>query len=338
MKSRAALFTTALLLAAPACAQTISFEPEEGSIRRGGMELYAKFSGIATAQDVYDVHAPFDGRVEEVIGELFDFVTPKTALAKMASSEMAAMIDYTGQDNRAQMEKRWKGVFKIYDVTPVETGIISAVHTEPRKTVTRGERLFTVARKILVIGRNTERLYYPPRAGMTARVQYARDPAVSLTARVTGVVPLPEEPGFYRLWLEADQLKEKIRIGHQFDGDVFLGKVAGAEIAPREAIVEKDGRKYLMTEIETGLMNFEEAEITRRGDVILLPQKPAPAPAPAKEPASVEKKREPKAAPAAVSQKKAPAARKAPAKKPAPKTPATPAEETEEYGKEQENP
>jgi hypothetical protein len=37
--------------------------------------------------------------------------------------------------------------------------------------------------------------------------------------------------------------------------------------------VEKNGRKYLMTEIETGLMNFEEAEITRRGDVILLPVK-----------------------------------------------------------------
>jgi hypothetical protein len=275
MRSRPALFAAALLLAAQAAAQTVVFKPRAGEIRRGDMELYAKFSGIATAQDVYDVYSPFDGRVEEVIGELFDFVTPKSVLAKMVSGEMAAMIDYTGQDNRAQMEKRWKGVFKIYDVKPEQTGIISAVHTEPKKTVTNGERLFTVARKILVIGRNTERLYYPPRAGMTARVQYARDSAVKLTARVTGVVPLADEPGFYRLWLEADQIKEKIRIGHQFDGDVFLGGASGVEIAPREAIVEKDGRKYLMTEIETGLMNFEEAEITRRGNAILLPEIPA---------------------------------------------------------------
>ncbi|KAF0127477.1 MAG: hypothetical protein FD189_224 [Elusimicrobia bacterium] len=293
MTSRPALFAAALLLAgtgrlcpqsvpgalrpaaAQASAQTVVFKPQEGGIRRGDMELYAKFSGIATAQDVYDVYSPFDGRIEEVIGELFDFITPKTSLARMVSSEMAAMIDYTGQDNRAQMEKRWKGVYKIYDVNPDQTGIISAVHTAPKKTVTNGERLFSVARKILVIGRNTERLYYPPRAGMTAAVRYARDPAVRLTARVTGVVPLTEEPGFYRLWLETDQIKEKIRIGHQFDGDILLGKASGVEIAPRQAIVEKNGRKYLMTEIETGLMNFEEAEITRRGDVILLPELPA---------------------------------------------------------------
>ncbi|MDT8286339.1 MAG: hypothetical protein RQ748_04440 [Elusimicrobiales bacterium] len=265
-----------MLLAAPAAAQTtVTFKPEVGAIRRGDMELYAKFSGIATAQDVYDVHSPFDGRVEEVIGELFDFVTPKSVLARMVSSEMAAMLDYTGQDNRAQMQKRWKGVFKVYDVKPEQTGIISAVHAAPKNTVTKGEKLFTVARKILLIGRNTERLYYPPRAGMTAGVRYVRDPSVKLTARVTGVVPLADKPGFYRLWLEADEIKQKVRIGHQFDGDIFLGKASGVEIVPRGAVVEKDGRKYLMTEVETGLMNAAEVEITRRGNVILLPEIPA---------------------------------------------------------------
>lgn len=277
MPLKPALFAAAMLLAAQASAQTVTFKPQEGEIRRGDMALYAKFSGIATAQDVYDVYAPFDGRVEEVIGELFDFITPKSVLAKMVSSEMAAMIDYTGQDNRAQMQKRWKGVFKIYDVKPEQTGIISAVHTAPKNLVTSGEKLFTVARRIMLIGRNTERLYYPPRTGMTANVHYTRDPAVRLTAKVTGIVPLAEEPGFYRLWLQADEIKEKIRIGHQFDGEVFLGSASGVEIAPRESIVEKNGRKYLMTEIETGLMNFEEAEITRRGSVILLPELPAAA-------------------------------------------------------------
>ncbi len=275
MRTRAALFLSVLLAAAAAQAQTtLTFAPGEGSIRRGDLELRAKFSGIATAQDAYDVYALFDGRVEEVIGELFDFVTPKSVLAKMVSGEMAAMIDSTSRDALAQMEKRWKGVFKIYDVKPEHTGIISALHTAPKTAVTKGERLFTVARKIMLIGRNTERLYYVPRPGMTADLSYARDPAVKLTAKVTGVVPLEEEPGFYRLWLEADQLREKIRIGHRFDGEILLGKAAGAEIAPRGAIVEKDGRKYLMTEIETGLMNFEEAEITRRGNAILLPEPP----------------------------------------------------------------
>jgi hypothetical protein len=182
---------------------------------------------------------------------------------------MAAMIDHTGSGSRSQMKKRWGDVYQLYDIKPDDPGIIAAIHVKTAKAVVNGERLFTVARKIMIIGKNTEYLYYPPRTGMTASLEYARDKEVKLQAKVTGVVPLADTPGFYRLWLEVEKFDKKISIGHQFNGSILVGKAENVEIVPKDSLVEKNGRKYLMLEVETGLMDIREAELKRRGERVL---------------------------------------------------------------------
>ena len=74
MKRKLLSAAALLALACPALAADPSapqWGPER-NIRTGDIEVYTKVSGIATAQDTYDIFAPFDGRVEELQAELFD--------------------------------------------------------------------------------------------------------------------------------------------------------------------------------------------------------------------------------------------------------------------------
>src|SRR3989338_6011084 len=67
--------------AAPLKSEAPAASPWDGlpqhNIKTGDIAVYTPVTGITTAQDTYDIFAPFDGRIEELQVEVFSFVTPK---------------------------------------------------------------------------------------------------------------------------------------------------------------------------------------------------------------------------------------------------------------------
>ncbi|MBI4656566.1 MAG: hypothetical protein HY746_07460 [Elusimicrobia bacterium] len=244
----------------------------EGEIRIGDMELYVGVSGIASAQDLYDIPAPFDGRIEEVMAEQFDHVKKESVLLKMVSHEMAAMLDTTGDESKEELERRWKGVFNYHLVYPQGAGIVASIYIKPRQTVYKGERLFTIARKVIIIGNTTELLYSKPQLEAPAALEYARDSSVKVNALLKNLIPLKDKEGFYKVWLEVTDLKNKIRVGGIFKGHLFVGRTEEARIVPRSALIEANGKKYMVLEVETGLSTREEIELLKPGNHFLMPK------------------------------------------------------------------
>ncbi len=232
------------------------------NIRTGDIEVRTPVTGVTTAQDTYDIYAPFDGRVEDMEADLFDFVTPKTVLGRMVSTEMAALLDSSTEEERRQTERRWKDVYKYYSVSPETQGVLTNIYVQPRTKVLRGDRLFTVARKVVVIAKNTAPLYSALSRDLTARIWHARDPEAKYDAVLTDFVPLKGSPYFYRLWLDVHDFKDGIKIGEQFDGSLLVGKSSDAMLVPRADVLEYAGRRFLITEIKTGLETAGEMEIT----------------------------------------------------------------------------
>lgn len=272
MKRKLLKAAALLALACPALAADPAgpqWGPER-NIRTGDIEVYTKVSGIATAQDTYDIYAPFDGRVEELQAELFDYVTPKTLLARMVSTEMAALLDSTLADGKKQAEKRWSDVYDYTEIKPEETGIITNIYFEPKTRVNKGDRLFTVAKKVLVIGKNTEPLYSKLAEGMTANLAHVRT-GEKFTAKLVNFIPVKAAPLTNRLWLEITALRDGVRIGEQFDGMLFVGRSEETMLVPRSHVTEIGGRRYLMTEIKTGLETEKETEITGHTSLYLEP-------------------------------------------------------------------
>ena len=252
----------------------LALTPVEKEIKIGSIEVYTPVNGITTAQETYDILSPFDGRVEEVQTELFAFVTPESVLGRLVSTEMAALLDSTSEGNKRQTERRWQDVYKYYEVKPLEQGVVTNIYTSPKTQVYKGDRLFTVAKKVIMIGKNTKPLYSILAREMTADIKHYRT-AEEFKARLNNFIPLKDSIYYNRLWLEVLDLRTGIRIGEQFDGSLFVGSNSNTRLVPRKSLFEFNGRKYLFMEVETGLMTEEEAEILRPGSHFLEINNPA---------------------------------------------------------------
>jgi hypothetical protein len=237
----------------------------EQKIERGTIEVFVKVSGISTAQDSYDILSPFDGRIEDVQTELFRLVGPNDTMARLVSTEMAALLDSSSEENKSQMEKRWKNVYDYYPIKPDFPGIVTNVYAPPRTRVYKGDRLFTVAKKVVVVGKNLERLYSPLTPGMTADLTYGKDDGLKLEATLVNFLPLKDNPNFSRLWLEVEGLQHGIRIGEQFNGTLLVGRSDNTLIVPKKTLFRKSGRQYLIMEVETGLVSEDKIEILKPG-------------------------------------------------------------------------
>lgn len=336
------LAAAALLLALPALAakpapadkETVAPPPEQAAVTRlespdisvsrtvrpikvGDIEVRTPVSGISTAQDTYDVFAPFDGRVEEVQVELFNMVTPKSVLARMVPNEMAALLDSTPDSGRKQAERRWQDVYQFSDVKPEFKGIVTNIYVEPRTAVYKGDRLFTIAKKVVVIGKNTKPVYSGIADDMSADIRHFRT-GEEFKTKLVNFIKLRDRPYFFRLWLEVLDLKEGIHIGEQFDGELFVGKSSNTRLIPKKNLFETGGRKYMMMEVESGLITEDEVEILRPAGTYLELLPAATAQAPVK--AAVKGPAEEEAAAAAPPVKKT-VVKKTAAKKPALKEP-----------------
>lgn len=278
--NKALTFIAALFLAAPQLSRAdgisaqITVGDVERTIKKGDIEVLTKVTGLATARDAYDVYAPFDGRIEDVMVELLDLVDADAVLARMVSTEMAALLDSSGEGSRKQTAKRWEGVYEYYSIKPESQGIVTNIYAKPKASVYKGDRLFTVAKKVVIIGKNTEKLYSNLAPGMTAELACGKNSDIKIKATLTNFIPLKDSPHFNRLWLEASALRGGIRIGEQFDGYLFVGRSEGAQLVPRTALFEKFGRKYLIMEMETGLSTADRTEILKPGLHFITPQYP----------------------------------------------------------------
>ena len=239
--------------------------PVEREIKIGDIEVYTPVTGITTAQETFDIFAPFDGRIEEVRVELFGFVKPKEIMARMVSTEMAALLDSTLDDEKKQTEKRWQDIYKYYDVRTDDQGVVTNVYVEPKSRVSKGDRLFTVAKKVIIIGKNTAPVYDKLAPDMTAEVTYVRNPDLKFQTRLLNSLSLKGSPVYNRLWLEVLDFSNGIKIGEQFTGQLFVGKSSGTRLVPRRQLIESGGRKYLLMEVETGLSTDAETEILKPG-------------------------------------------------------------------------
>lgn len=242
--------------------------PTERLIETGPIEVSVPISGVPTAHETYDVFALFDGRVEEIRVELFNLVTPQTILGRMVSTEMAALLDATPESGRAQAERRWQDVYKFYNINPEATGVITNIYMNPKTQVYKGDRLFTVAKKVMLICKNKEPLYSGLSAGMPADMKHYRTGELFKT-RLVNSLRLKDNPYYSRIWLEVLDLKSGIRIGEQFDGTLFVGNNPNARIVPRKSLLQRGDKKFLLMEVETGLVTEADAEIVRPGSTYL---------------------------------------------------------------------
>jgi len=210
-----------------------------------------------------------------VRAELFDLVYPQTVLARAVNNDMAALLDTANTSDpqsKKQILKRWKGTFDYFDIKCPESGIVVHVFVKPRDYVKEGDKLFTVAKKMQIIAVNTEPIYTPLETMMKASMHSIKDSSVNIDLYLKSFIPFKDRQFLYRLWLDVEELKEGIKIGDTFEGELFIGKSENAKIVERKDVIIKDGKRYLLMEIKPGLISDTQLEILSPTKNFLPPQ------------------------------------------------------------------
>lgn len=245
-----------------------------------GMNIYVRFAGTTTAEDLYDVTAPFDGKSKNVKAELFQWVDKGDVLGNLLSEEMTALLNASsGTRSRKEAEKKWS---EVYDMSPVkapESGIIVGLEMKEDGSFYEGDRLFLLARKIFIIAKTTNRLYVPLQLGLEGEVR--TQDGIKARAVVRKFLPTGVD-GQFLMRLEVVSKNKGLQPGMTFQGDFALLERPGVAAVPTDAVVTKDGRQYVLTltPVDTGLRDERRSEVIKGlkgGEIIVLPHSINPA-------------------------------------------------------------
>jgi|GEM_PF-1429820 len=237
--------------------EDVDITGRELSVKSGELAIKVPFKGSSIAQDVVQITSPIEGRVMELYPKLFSPVGPDKLVAKLITKDLAAMLDASPEKGRSQLAERWKQVYKYQDVFADNAGVITNIYVRPNDDVYEGDALFDVAKKFMIVAKTTKRTYRDIHPGLEADVLH-----VKTGRRYRAVIEtVSKSKDSYILWLSLGEIPSEVRVGDAFSGDVLLVRKENTKTVPRDQIYEKNGKTYLMLEVETGLMTDEDVEI-----------------------------------------------------------------------------
>lgn len=158
----------------------------------------------------------------------------------------------------------------------------------PGSYVIPGSPIFTIVdlKRMTLVTKVTESDIAKIRVGMDATVRLEAYPDKSFKARVTKIANTStvNEAGAvaFEVRLEIEPADVDLKIGMTGTGDVVVAKKKATIVLPIEALIEKEGRKYVfrvvdgkakLTEVRTGVTTESDVEITegvRAGDRIVV--------------------------------------------------------------------
>ncbi|MEA3306899.1 MAG: hypothetical protein U9Q34_03840, partial [Elusimicrobiota bacterium] len=116
-------------------------------------------------------------------------------------------------------------------------------------------------------------IYSPLKNGLPATMRYSKNKSFKLKSVLTKFLPLQPNSFYYRLWLDTGKLRNKTKIGERFKGYLFVGRTEDARIVPTKSLINIQNKKYLIIEVETGLITPKSTELIRSGNHYIIPKR-----------------------------------------------------------------
>jgi len=248
----------------------------EKKIEVKDLQIKAKIQGSLYISEIYDIVAPFEGRIDTINNKEGDYVKPETPLAQMVKKDVADFLDIArNSDTKTQKKliKNWKGKINYFDINSSTPGIITKIYVSSKDYVNQGDKLFTIATRMQLVATNIDPMQIPPSIGMTAEMHLLDKSEIKSKFTLKEFIDYKDKPYFYRLWFDTDDLKSMIKSGDKFEGELILAESKNAKVVKRNELIMKGNKRYLLIEVETGLLSKDEAEVLSPTLNYLSPQK-----------------------------------------------------------------
>jgi len=228
----------------------------------GPIAVEFRETGTVSPRNRLEIKPPLSGRIENVLVVEGQKVKKGEVIAWMSSTDRAVLLDAARSKGEQEL-KKWEDTYKPTPIVAPLDGFIIVRSKEPGQTVTTGDVIAVMADTLIVEADvdETDLRYiklgqkvgisldaYPDKmfGGLVEHVAYESEVVNNVTVYKVKIRPMGTPDTF--------------RAGMTATVKVVADRKDDALLLPADAVVDKDGKKYVM--IKTGDAKPEMREIT----------------------------------------------------------------------------
>ena len=283
----AALALAAFLLLRNSSNSTDGYE--ETKVERGAINIEILATGVVSPENRLEIKPPIAGRVEEVLVEEGQDVKKGEVLAKMSSTERAALLDAATARGPNEL-RRWQEFYRPAPIMAPIDGTIIARNVEPGQSFTTADAVFVMSDRLTVKAQVDETDIAEIKLGQRADIvldAYPDEHMPSVVDKMAYDATTVNNVTNYIVDVLPDETPEFMRSGMTANVRFLISSKEGVLTLPTAAVTTKGGKKSVLVppsgpvgkptqrEIEVGASDGRMVEIISglsEGDLVLAPQ------------------------------------------------------------------
>jgi macrolide-specific efflux system membrane fusion protein len=217
---------------------------EAVELRRQRIEATIESTGIVKPRNRLEIKAPIGGRIDEVLVVEGQQVRKGEIIARMSSTERAALLDAARAKGEEVMRK-WEDAYKATPLMAPLDGTIIARNTEPGQTITAQDAVLVLSDKLIVNGQVDETDVGRVKAGQAVRIKLDAYPDVRIQGRVKRVAydaRTVNNVTIYEVEIEPDSVPDCMKSGMTATVTFQVAVVEDALTLPVDAVVKDNGK------------------------------------------------------------------------------------------------
>ena len=213
----------------------------------GDIRLTVITTGVVEPQNRLEIKPSINGRVEEIIVREGDKVKKGQILARMSSTERAALVD-AARSQGDEAREYWEEVYKQTPIISPIDGEVIVRSIEPGQTVTTNDALLVLSDRLIVNAQFDETDIGRVSVGQEAVIALDAYPNVKIKGIVDHIAYESELINNVTIY-DVDILPEKVpvffRSGMSANIEVVEKKREGVILIPVEAVNQYEGKAYV---------------------------------------------------------------------------------------------
>ncbi|MFZ5565091.1 MAG: efflux RND transporter periplasmic adaptor subunit [Thermodesulfobacteriota bacterium] len=240
----------------------------------GPIAVTISTTGAIKPKNRLEIKPAINGRIEEVLVREGTPVRQGQVVARMSSTERAALLD--AARGQGESMEYWKNVYKATPLTSPISGEVIVRSVEPGQTVTTQDAVIVLSDRLIVGAQVDETDIGLVRPGQKAAISpdaYPESAVGGVVDHIAYESTVVNNVTVYEVDILPDAIPDFFRSGMSVNVDITVNDKPDALLVPIEALIETNGKKHLLvrrtaaaepvqTEVTIGLANTEQVEIT----------------------------------------------------------------------------
>ena len=239
----------------------------------GDIKITVTTTGVVEPQNRLEVKPSISGRIEEILVREGDKVKRGDALARMSSTERAALVDAARSQGEQTLEY-WEDVYKqTLIMSPIDGEVIVRA-VEPGQTVSTGDTVLVLSDRLIVKAQFDETDIGKIKVGQKAAITLDAYPQIKIGGIVDHIAyesKLVNNVTIYDVDIVLEEIPEFFRSGMSTNAEVIESEHRDIMLIPTDAVHTDDetwvmvrkgpAKAFEKRKVELGLSDEKNVEV-----------------------------------------------------------------------------